>query len=129
MPFDVGSTINYMADAFLRAPAVNSIARNPIYTALLITFVTMLIIMFIFRDADTDDSLLVMCLRGGFWIFLMMLGTLFLHNKILSSEVSAAETNNTYNDVFNGGYSSFGPKSVILEDSIIPVRIDTDFTK
>lgn len=126
MPFDVGESINNIADAFLRAPIVNTVAKNPIYTALLITFMVMLTIMFVFRDADTEESLLVLCLRSGFWIFLMMMGTLFLHNKVLVQEQDAADKNVAYDGVFNGGYSTATPS--ILEDYVVPVSINTNFS-
>jgi hypothetical protein len=132
MPVDVGETINYFADAFLKAPLVNSIARNPIYTALLVTFIIVLIVMFIFRDAETDESLLIICLRAGFWVFFMMLGVLFLHNKVLIEDTNGATRNSAYENVFNGGYSGVTlPGDSIpasLEDSIVPVHINTNFT-
>ncbi len=129
MPFDVGESINNMADAILRAPIVNTIARNPIYTALMITFVVMLVTMFIFRDADTEDSLFIMCLRSGFWIFLMLLGTLFIHNKVLCSENNYNTKNAAYEGVFDGGYTGIvhnGMTTGILEDSVVPVTVNTD---
>lgn len=126
MPFDVGESINNIADTFLRAPIVNTVAKNPIYTALLITFMVMLTIMFVFRDADTEESLLVLCLRSGFWIFLMMLGTLFLHNKVLVQEQDIADKNVAYDGVFNGGYDTVTPS--ILEDYVVPVTINTNFS-
>jgi uncharacterized membrane protein (UPF0182 family) len=132
MPLEVGQTINYFADSILKAPLVHTIVKNPIYTALLITFIVVLLIMFIFRDADTDDSLLVMCLRSGFWIFFMMLGVLFLHNKVLGIENFDEIKNGAYDSVFSGGYSGVSmPGNNIpsgLEDSIVPVHINTDFT-
>jgi hypothetical protein len=123
MPFDIGESINSIADTILRAPVVGSIARNPIYTAIFTTFVTVIIVMIIFRDADTDESLLVMCLRSGFWVFMMMIGTLFLHNKVLMGEVSAGEKSTAYENVFQGGYDN-----AVLEDYVVPVAINTDFT-
>lgn len=131
MPFEVGETINHFADTFLKAPIVHNVMRNPIYTALMITFIVVLIVMFIFRDADTDESLLVICLRAGFWIFFMMLGVLFLHNKVLGVETSDSITDSAYDNVFKGGYNVMpgGQIPASLEDSIVPVHINTDFTR
>lgn len=126
MPLDVGETINGMADAFLKAPAIKSIVKNPIYTALVITFIIVLIVMFIFRNAETDESLLVMCLRSGFWIFIMLLSVLFLHNKVLVAENNDDIKNTAYDGVFNGGFSGAIadgqslPKT--LEGSVVPIR-------
>ena len=74
MPFDIGEVINDISDNILRAPIVKTIATNPIYTAMLISFIVMLIIMFVFRDAETEESMLVMCMRSGFWVFLILNG-------------------------------------------------------
>lgn len=132
MPFEVGETINHFADTFLRAPFVSTVAKNPIYTALMITFIIILIVMFIFRDADTDESLLLMCLRAGFWIFFMLLGVLFLHNKVLGIENFESNKNAAYDNVFTGGYSGIVRPGqnvpAAFEDSIVPIHINTNFT-
>lgn len=131
MPIDIGESINSIADSFLKAPIVHSIAVNPIYTALMLTFVIILVIMFVFRDADTDESLLIMSLRGGFWIFIMLIGVLFLHNKVLGNEIIDNSANKAYNDTFNGGYSGIVREgempSGILSDSLVPVTINGSF--
>lgn len=126
MPFDVGDTVNSIADSVTKAPIITSIVRNPIYTALMITLIIVFIIMFIFRDADTDDSLLIMCLRSGFWIFLMLLGVLFLHNKALTAENNLETKNAAFEQVFNGSYSNMQPGAEIppsLAGMVVPVQI------
>jgi hypothetical protein len=100
MPFDCGEIINKISDAILRAPAAETIARSPIYTGLLIAFVIVLIVMFVFRDADTEESLLVMCLRTGFWTSLFLICILFLHNKILTKETTVARS-----QIYDGAFS------------------------
>ncbi len=89
MPLDIGESVNYFIDKFLKAPLVSKIARNPVYTAMTIVFVLMLIILFTFRDADCgDDSLLVMTLRTGFYTFIFTCALLFLHNRVLDLPAS-----------------------------------------
>lgn len=128
MPFNVGESINEIADSLLRAPIVISIAQNPIYTSFAITLIVVLIIMFIFRDVDADESLLVMCLRSGFWIFIMLVGTLFIHNKVLMNEHSNTLKTGQYEEVINANYiGEPGTRSSILEDNIVPVQINTNF--
>lgn len=123
MPFEVGKSINDFTNNVFKSDTIYNISRNPIYTALTITFIIVLIIMFIFRDADTEESLLVMSLRAGFWILLMLTGILFLHNKVLDREMDTNRKNDSYEYVFKDGYNGGN-----LEDTIIPVRINTDFT-
>jgi hypothetical protein len=133
MPFDIGESINSVADALLRAPIINKIATNPIYTALSVVFVVMLIILVVFRDADTSEPLLTLCLRSGFWTFLLLTGVLFLQNKVLTRESDSQGKNTAYENVFNGPYggtgeSPAGAPSAALEDYIVPVSINTNFT-
>lgn len=132
MPIEVGELINHFSDSFLKAPIVHTIVKNPIYTSLMITFSIMIIILIIFRDADTEESLLIMALRSGFWIFLMLIGVLFLHNKVLSNETELETKNAAYEDVFAttyGGSSVPGKISpAVFEDTIVPVNINTNFT-
>ena len=120
MPFDVGESINYIADAFLRAPFVHGTAKNPIYTAMLVTLILVLIIMFIFRGADTEDPLLTMALRSGFWIFLALAGVLFLHDKILLQDASAHERDEAAEKIFA---ATSAPTSSVYRESLVPVQV------
>jgi protein-S-isoprenylcysteine O-methyltransferase Ste14 len=134
MPLEVGEAVNSLADKFISSPFIEQVARNPIYTALLATFVIVLIIMFVFRDAETDDSLLSMCLRSGFYIFIMLAGVLLIHNKVLMHENHTVSSNSDVAGVFkNGGYSGVvtndgqfhAPHAV--EDSIVPVNVNYEY--
>ncbi len=134
MPLEIGEAINSMADRLTNAPLVEEIARNPIYTALLVTFVVVLIIMFVFRDAETDDGLLSLCLRSGFYIFVVLVGVLFIHNKILMKETSSVARNSEVASVFTGKGETYSglqhpniPVQTGIEDSIIPVQVNYDF--
>ncbi len=117
MPFNIGESINSVGDAFLRAPFVEKVARNPIYTSLIITFIIVLMVMFVFRDAETDESLLTLGMRSGFWIFLMLTGALFLHNKVLMTEQFSSEKNAAYDGVFE----EYPERS--FESGVVPVVI------
>ena len=120
MPFDVGAVVNASVDGLLRAPIVSAVARNPIYTALLVTLVLMLIVMFVFRESDGPETVLVMTLRAGFWAFLFLVGVLFLQNKVLTQETGALRASEAYGGLF--GATASGPE-------IVPVSINTDFTR
>jgi len=100
MSIEIGTTVNNFADKILKAPIVGSLLQNPVYTALLITLIIVILILWMFRDADTEDSLLTMSLRVGFWTFLLVTGVMFLHNRVLSSEVHDEKISNAFNGVF-----------------------------
>lgn len=128
MVFDVGSAINSTADKLISLPLINRIANNPIYTALLITFITVLIVMFVFRDVESEDSLLSLCLRSGFYMFLFVFGAVLIHNRVLIKELTATTTSAEIDGVFKGSYSGLPTETSVsthsLEDSIIPVNVD-----
>lgn len=118
MPFEIAEIIN-KTEKLLEAPIVHTIAKNPIYTAFIITVIIILIILFVFRDAETDDHLVVMSLRAGFWIFISMVGAIFLHNKVLATEVDHSMKIGAFDDVFKG------PSIGSMEDFVVPVNINT----
>jgi hypothetical protein len=121
MPVEVGETVNYIIDSFLNAPIVHIIAKNPIYTALTITFIVIIIVMFIFRDVDSSESVFILSMRSGFWIAIFMIGVLSIHNKVLSMEQKINADSVVYNGVFTDYPTNGGT---------IPVNLtSTDFTK
>lgn len=124
MPFAIGETINILADAFVSAPIVGTIARNPIYTALIITFCVVLVMLFLFRDSDA--SLVASGLRGGFWIFVMVTGIMLIHNKVLTQELRATDRTAAFEDVF-GGNDILAGTAGDRDNTLIPVPIHEKF--
>jgi hypothetical protein len=92
--------LNYLTDAFLKAPIVGTIAKNPIYTALVVTLMVVLIVMMIFRDIEADETVLTMSLRAGFWVFLMLLSVLMIHNRVLTAESHQYQKDGHYEQLF-----------------------------
>lgn len=115
MPFDIGSNINNVVDAILKSSTVNTIASSPLYTAMMFSLIMMLLVMIIFRNAETDEPILVVSLRFGFWAFIVLVIGLMMHNRVFLHD----KQNDTYSDVFTGGNIA---KS-ILEDAVIPVNL------
>ncbi len=111
MPFYISDTINYFADAFLRVSAVRTIANNPIYSAMMISIVIMIIIMLIFRNVQTDEPMSTLVLRSGLWVFIFLTGALLLHNKVLLIETTSNDKTAAYEDIFQprGEYTFEGP--------------------
>ena len=128
MSFEIGPFINTIIDRITESEFIGSIARNPLYTALLITIVIILIIMFVFRDIDTEDGLFSLSLRTGFYIFVFMVSALLIHNRVLMKETSVKEGKSEVASVFanNAEYSGIngGHTSALLEDSIIPINVN-----
>ena len=116
MTFEVGEMLNYLTDAFLKAPIVGAIAKNPIYTALVVTLMVVLIVMMIFRDIEADETVLTMSLRAGFWVFLMLLGVLMINNRVLTTESHQYQKDGHYEQLFT-------PSAVgRFENDFVPVQ-------
>jgi hypothetical protein len=129
MPFDIGESINYVADTILSAPIVLTIANNPIYTSLVLTFVIILIILITFRDVniETGESLTTLSIRAGFWVAVLLVGALFLQNKVCAAELLEVGKSAEYDGLFNSGYIGnklgSGQPNELLEDSVVPVVV------
>ncbi len=101
MPFDIGATVNNLADRLLSTPLIGAVAKNPVYTALFITVVILIVIVTVFRNYDEgDEHLSTLTLRSGFWIFLFLTGALFVHNKLLLKDGYSIAQNRAIDDVF-----------------------------
>lgn len=98
MPFSVGQSINEAGDYFLKSTTIRHILENPIYVALCITIILILIIIVVFRNAETDDPLFIMAIRTGFWVFIGGLACIFLHDKLLYADVKTGEFAEIFTD-------------------------------
>ncbi len=108
MPLSIGDSINYLIDRLLNAPGVLYIAQSPVVTSMCIVFALMLIILFIFRDVDTEStegesSLLVLTLCAGFYAFFFTTGALFLHNRVLGREIIDGNKDEFTAEIFGTG--------------------------
>jgi hypothetical protein len=64
-------------------PNLNKIITNPFLTALIITLIIIMIVLFVFRDVSTDESKTIIGIRIGIYTFLAVSLLLFLNNKKL----------------------------------------------
>lgn len=117
MPFYVAETINSITDSVIKMPLVHTIVASPIYTALVITAMVMLIYMITFRDVEAEEPILTLCMRGGFWVFSALIGVIFLHNKVLMSELAEKEKTGAYDEAFDD--------TITLDEAIVPVKAES----
>lgn len=139
MPFDIGESINYFSERFTKFPIVNTIIRNPIYTALMIAFVIVLMTLFVFRNidfSDEDSGIVTLSLRLGTYLFIIVSGILFLHNQCMINEnrskLGSSQLDSMFNNTVRGGVH-VGGKHVVsadsslqpgLTESLVPVRME-----
>jgi hypothetical protein len=100
MSLAIGDIIDETATTILRSNVARRIAENPLYTALVIVFIIVLVVMFVFRDVDTgdDNGLLFLSIRTGFWAFFVVTALVFLNNKVLMATSSDTAYSGAYDD-------------------------------
>lgn len=117
MGLDFGRLINDFVDRALSKPVVKTIAQSPIYTAVLIVAVLALIVTFVFRNENTNESKTSLIGRAALYTFGATLPLVLLHNRILMAEQGTAAADSIM-------AQSFEPVSILGDDDdIIPVKI------
>jgi hypothetical protein len=102
MPISIQGIINYFSGKLTDTPVLKKITKNPIYTALLITFIIVIIVIVIFRDVDTgDESLSKLAIRTGIYSFIFVVFVQFLQNHNIMTELKKGAGSEYIDDVFN----------------------------
>jgi len=121
MGLDVGQLLNDFVDACLNKPYVKAISRNPIYTTLLIVTIMVLMLLFIFRNEKTNESISAIVIRFGIYAFGAILAVIFLHNKVLMIDIHGSAQDSDL-------AQTFAPISLAGEqESFIPVHLPDEY--
>lgn len=83
--FGIEDVAKSSTDEVIGRKFIYGIVSNPIYTALIITVLMMVIITY------GDKSPWSKKFKVGFWMFILNLGIIWLHDKVLIDETSAVE--------------------------------------
>jgi len=83
MGFSVSDFVNDLSAGVISNPTINMVMRNPIYTALFIGFLVLLIIIFVFWNVDMEDFYGPMLRITAYTVFAVTI-VLFVQNKILN---------------------------------------------
>lgn len=110
MPLVVDDSINSLSNYFEKS-WISRIVQNPIYTALLITFIIILTILYVFRDATitADESLTRMAIRSGIYMFFITTFVIFMQNNSVIREYKDKFKDNTIAqrfDAVEGGFAA-----------------------
>jgi hypothetical protein len=82
MTFKIGAGIESLANSVLNNGTVKAVSGNPIYTSLAISFMVVIIVMFVFyrrADANFNTNLLTV----GFYSFFASMIFVYLNNRII----------------------------------------------
>ena len=104
MPAESREAMNYVCEKINNAPIVVNIVKNPFYTAILIVVVVMLIMLFVFRNADVEgeDSLFKLTLRTGAYSLLFISAIQFLQNQSVMNELREESQSKDIESLFGG---------------------------
>lgn len=80
MPFSVGSSVNDFSDWLYDNERLRDLVSNPITSALFMAFMIVLILFLMYLTVGE-------AVRAGFWIFIVLIGALCIHDKILTLEI------------------------------------------
>lgn len=129
MGFDIGEAVNKIADCVVNSSRAKTIASSPIYTSLLLALCIFLILIFVFRDVETDETVLTLSLRGSFYAFIILLGVMFLHNRILLGESMKEDVGTRVEEVFrdsgrgSGVVMGEGEDVAFADADIVPIKL------
>lgn len=79
----MGFSLTSFANDIANSTSLASIFNNPIYTALIIVAIVLLIIFVMFRGEveDSEYSFWTLLFRSGFYLILPIMGVVFIHYK------------------------------------------------
>ena len=78
MPLEIGNVINGGAAWLCSSPFINRYIRNPIFTALLLTALVLIIFAVMTKQGEDLHST-QLYLKLGFWLGLAIMGVVFVH--------------------------------------------------
>ncbi len=108
MSFEIGRSINGVSDRILRIPIVRTVADNPVYSAVLISLLVVIVLILVY----TEDRFMYVA-RAAFWTFVASVVVLFLRDRSESNAREERETHAAARDVFT--------TPIVFADDVVPV--------
>lgn len=139
MPFEFKQAANFITNKFKDNKILGLFVRNPFYTALLISIIIVLVILFVFRNVDFEDEeegLSKLSIRSGIYLLIIITAVQFFQNQALLGEFQRGAENKQLDTVFDTdktvsnriqsveGGSQGQPKE---SAQYVPVGIDVSF--
>jgi hypothetical protein len=93
MSFEIGTSVNNIADRFLSVPLVKTVAESPIFTSGIIAVIMIIVIMLVYGVADS--------VRLGFWTFVLSTIVIFLHDRVLLKEYEEKQIAREAKEIFS----------------------------
>ena len=124
MPINVEEVERNLTEQISSVPIVKRIIINPLFTAITITIILLVIIMFIFKDAEVDEntSLFKLSVRTSIYAFIFISGLLFLNNYHLKEEIISKTKSGAMEELF-GGIDKIGEGTLADKADLVPVTL------
>lgn len=104
MPINISESVNNIAGKIGGNKIISKTFSNPFYTALLISIVIFLIILFVFRNVEIDDdseSLTKLAFRGSVYALILLTGIQFMQNYYMLNETKTGGKDEVINQAFS----------------------------
>lgn len=98
--FDIGNSVNSVADWFCRAPIVKTVVSSPIYTSLLITAMITIILMAMYQYEIREKGF-KLAARTVLCILFVTTSVMFVHHYCVSRAANDSASQNGIRGIFN----------------------------
>jgi cell division protein FtsL len=137
--FELGASINKMADWVCNSSLMQNTCNNPIMVALILTSIIAIIIIGVFKSKVTNHKKLIV--RSMIYILISAIIVIFIHNYAISQRIESRVQNKQITDLFENlstpktgageendivqvePTSSFTSSSDLVNDVILPTTI------
>jgi hypothetical protein len=125
MPIDTQESVNSISKSITSLPIVRTIIQNPIWTAVAIIAIMILMTIFVFRNVETPEgeSVTKLSLRAGAYGLLFVIGVVFLHNQYLMNEQHQENKTGAMENIFDS-VDTAGRGNPTFSSQLVPVMVN-----
>lgn len=128
MTFSIGGLI----EGFTGSKKVNETLLSPIWMAIIITLILMIILYFILRN-HIEENLFSTLAQISIYAILTLMGAIFLHDQALRQQFGREHEDKRNRDIVEGGIPELGnPSSMVrprIESDLENYSIDSGITQ
>src|SRR3989344_63033 len=130
MPINISETKKKLTENIISIPIIDTIIKNPLFTALTIVIIILFIILLVFRDVEVneDTSLFKLSTKVSIYSFIIVAGLIFLNNYYIEKEIISKKKSGAMEELFND-IDMVGSSISTESDSFVPVSPTSSILK
>jgi len=130
MPINISETKKKLTENIISIPIIDTIIKNPLFTALTIVIIILFIILLVFRDVEVneDTSLFKLSTKVSIYSFIIVAGLIFLNNYYIEKEIISKTKSGAMEELFND-IDMVGSSISTESDSFVPVSPTSSILK